>query len=217
MADFKILSINTANGRRFPAFFAAFHGLFVTSIFKNPKPLKKAFTIFFLSIFLFNIGGYYLVYWVANSRAQKDLLVRLDADNYSSNDLVVFSVPISLPYPLQQPGYERVDGEFEYQGEYYSLVKQRLENDTLFMVCIKDHHKKKLVNVLNTYTNLANNLPVSAQHTIALFAKLFKDYTSSGSTAISAGTGWCILLSFVEKEYSLLQRNYPVLSPPPRG
>ena len=154
---------------------------------------------------------------MAKSRAQKDLLVRLDADNYSSNDLVVFSVPISLPYPLQQQGFERVDGQFEYQGEYYNLVKQRLENDTLFMVCIKDHKQKKLVNVLHEYTNLANNLPASAQHTVDLFAKLFKDYTSAESTSISAGTGWCILLSFVEKEYSLLQHNYPVLSPPPRG
>jgi hypothetical protein len=154
---------------------------------------------------------------VAKSRAQKDLLVRLDANNYSSNDVVVISVPISLPYPLQQQGYERVDGEFEYQGEYYSLVKQRLENDTLFMVCIKDHKQKKLVKVLNEYTNLANNLPASAQHTVDQFAKLFKDYTSAESTSISAGTGWCILLSFVEKEYSLLQHNYPVLSPPPRG
>jgi len=157
------------------------------------------------------------VYWVAKSRAQKDLLVRLDADNYTSNDLVVFSVPLSLPYPLQQKGYERVNGEFEYQGEYYSLVKQRLENDTLFMVCIKDHHKNKLVKVLNEYTNLANNLPASAHHALDSFAKLFKDYTSAGSTALSAGTGWCIQLSFIEKEYSLLQRNEPVLSPPPRG
>ncbi|MBL0741411.1 hypothetical protein [Chryseolinea lacunae] len=163
------------------------------------------------------MGGYYLVYWVAKSRAKKDILVRLDADNYSSNDLVVISVPISLPYPLQQKDYERVDGEFEHRGEYYHLVKQRLENDTLFMVCIKDHKKKKLVNVLHEYANLTNNLPASAQHTLDLFAKLFKNCSSVESTSVSADAGWCILLSFVEKEYSLLQRNHSVLSPPPRG
>jgi hypothetical protein len=118
---------------------------------------------------------------------------------------------------MQQEDYKRVDGEFEYQGEYYSLVKQRLENDTLFMVCIKDHKKKKLVHELHAYTNLANNLPASAQHTLDSFAKLFKDYTSAESTALSAGTGWCVPLAFVEKEYSLLQHDYPVLSPPPRG
>ena len=82
-------------------------------------------------IFLFNVGGYYLVFWGVRTQAKKDLLHRLDADQYSSEDLVVLSIPVNLPYPIQQNGYERVDGEFEYGGEYYNLVKQRLQNDTL--------------------------------------------------------------------------------------
>ena len=36
-------------------------------------------------------------------------------------------------------GYERVNGEFEHNGEFFKLVKQKLENDTLNIVCIKDH------------------------------------------------------------------------------
>jgi len=62
--------------------------------------MKRAFSIFFLALFLFNIGGYYLVYWGLQSQAKKDLLHRLDAENYSSEDLIVISVPMSLPYPL---------------------------------------------------------------------------------------------------------------------
>lgn len=153
---------------------------------------------------------------MAKSRARKDLIVRLDTDNYSSHDVVVFSVPISIPY-LQQQSYERVNGEFEYQGQYYSLVKQRLENDTLYLVCIKDQMKKKLVNVLNEYSNLVNNLPAKAQHPAGQFEKLFKDYTSAAPASISAVGGWCIQLFFVEEEFSLLHQSYPVLSPPPRG
>ena len=141
--------------------------------------------------------------------------MRLDADNYSSSEVVVLSVPISIPY-LQQPGYERVNGEFEYQGQYYSLVKQRLENDTLFLVCIKDHKKKKLVNVLKEYSNLVNDLPAKAAHGAGQFAKLFKDYTSAAPASIITGTGWCTQLFFGEKEYSLLLRSYLVLYPPPR-
>ncbi len=157
-----------------------------------------------------------MVYWVAKSRARRDLTVRLDADNYSSNELLVLSIPISIPY-LQQESYERVNGEFEYQGQYYSLVKQRLENDTLFLVCIKDHHKKKLVSALNEYSSMVNDLPANAEHHAGQFAKLFKDYTSVAPASISAGASWCIQLVFIEKEYSLLQRSYPVLSPPPRS
>jgi len=179
--------------------------------------VKKAFAIFFLALFLFNIGGYYLVYWGLHSKAKKDLLHRLDADNYSSDDLIVISMPISLPYPLHQQGYERVNGEFEYNGEYYNLVKQRLENDTLFLVCIKDNVQKKLVNVLNEYSNHANNLPASAQHTIDLFGKLFKDFFSAKSPVLFNGQGWSVEVTFAQREFDLLDHSYPVLSPPPKG
>lgn len=178
--------------------------------------MKKAFAIFFLALFLFNVGGYYLVYWGLNTKAKKDLLLRLDAENYSSEDLIVISLPMSMPYPLQQKGYERVDGEFEYNGEYYSLVKQRLENDTLFMVCIKDQTKKKLATVLNDYSNFANNLPASATHTLELFGKLFKDYTVSVTSLISTHTGWAIPIFYGEMQFALLNLDYPVISPPPR-
>jgi hypothetical protein len=182
---------------------------------KTYKILKKLFSILFLLIFLFNVGGYYLVFWGLRSQAKKELLHRLDADRYSSEDLLVLTIPISLPYPIQQNGYERVDGEFEYQGEYYNLVKQRLENDTLFMVCIKNHHEKKLVNALSEYTSLANSLPSSAKNTIDLFGKLFKDYNSLASLCIDCGEGWSILLPFAEMNFIPISKDYPVVYPPP--
>jgi len=157
------------------------------------------------------------VFWGFRSQAKKDLLHRLDAENYSTSDVVVISVPIALPYPLHQQEYQRVNGEFEYQGEYYSMVKQRLENDTLFMVCIKNHQEKKLVGALNDYTNLVNSLPANAQHAVDLFGKLFKDYTASSLVHISAGNGWCSSIQFGELEFSTLQQNYPVLSPPQKA
>lgn len=168
-------------------------------------------------IFLFNVGGYYLVFWGLRSQAKQDLLHRLDADKYSSEDLVVLTIPISLPYPIQQNGYERVNGEFEYNGEYYNLVKQRLENDTLFMVCIRDHDEKKLVSTMTDYANQANSLPASTKHTLDLFGKLFKDFTSTLITCISSGEGWSLNISFANEASELLQQNYPILSPPPKG
>jgi len=179
--------------------------------------VKRAFSIFFLALFLFNVGGYYFLYWGLQTSAKKDLLHRLDADNYASEDLIVISLPMAMPYPLQQKGYERVDGEFEYQGEYYRLVKQRLENDTLFMVCIKDHQKQKLVRVLNEYSNYANNLPASADHTLDMFSKLFKDYTGNSALPISTGSGWTAPIPFGEKLSAFFDLEQPVNSPPPRA
>ena len=179
--------------------------------------MKRAFSIFFLALFLFNVGGYYFVYWGLQSKAKKDLLHRLDADNYSSEDLIVISVPMSLPYPLQQQGYERVDGEFEYHGDYYQLVKQRLEKDTLFMVCIKDKGKNKLVKVLNEYSNYANNLPVGSDRTLDLFGKLFKDYTPGASLYVAIGNGWSAPIQYGEQQITLFGLALSITSPPPRA
>lgn len=183
----------------------------------NRKNLKKLFSILFLLIFLFNVGGYYLVFWGVRSQAKKDLLHRLDADQYSSEELVILSIPVNLPYPIHQNGYERVDGEFEYGGEYYNLVKQRLENDTLFMVCIKDHQEKNLVDAFTAYTNLANDLPSSAKHTMAMFGKLFKDYTTTSYVNISPKVGWRLLTPSTFASFDIIFRDYPILTPPPRG
>ncbi len=168
-------------------------------------------------IFLFNVGGYYLVFWGVRSQAKKDLLHRLDADQYSSKDLIVLTIPVSLPYPIHQNGYERVDGEFEYRGEYYNLVKQRLENDTLFMVCIKDHETKKLVDAFSEYTSLANELPASAKHTMETFGKLFKDYTATRLVVISPEAGWHLLMPATFATFEVIRQNYPILTPPPKG
>ncbi|MDH4088826.1 MAG: hypothetical protein OEV74_01030 [Cyclobacteriaceae bacterium] len=178
--------------------------------------MKKLFSILFLLIFLFNIGGYYLVFWGVRSQAKKDLLHRLDADEYSSKDLIVLTIPISLPYPIHQDGYERVDGEFEYQGEYFNLVKQRLENDTLFMVCIKDRHEKNLVEAFNEYASLANDLPSGAKHTMDLFGKLFKDYSTTAFATSASGKGWCQLIPCITEQFPLIQKNYPIHTPPPK-
>jgi hypothetical protein len=169
-----------------------------------------------LIIFLFNVGGYYLVFWGLRSQAKSELLHRLDADEYASEDIEILTIPISLPYPIHQNGYERAYGEFEHNGSYFNLVKQKIENDTLFIVCIKNHQEKKLVNELTQYANLMNNVPASTKHTIELFGKLFKDYTSIGSLCISCNEGWERNIYFSEITLVLQTKKYPVLSPPPK-
>lgn len=176
--------------------------------------MKRAFSILFLVIFLFNVGGYYLVFWGLRSQARKDLLHRLDADKYSAEELIVVAIPMALPYPNQESRFERVDGQFEYKGEFYNLVKQRIENDTLFIVCIKNRQEKELVNAMNEYSDLANNLPTGAKHTLDLFGKLFKDYNVP-YVAITGHGGWSMRLTFETPVYSLQYQSYPVFSPPP--
>jgi len=149
------------------------------------------------------------------SQAKSDLLHRLNADVYSSEEVVVLTVPVSLPYPLHEEGYQRANGEVEYNGEYYALVKQKIENDTLFMVCVKDHQQKRLDRTMNEYTNLANNLPASAKHTMDLMGKLFKDFTGTSFTTPTMALVLKYDILFSVDNFSIIQQVFPVDSPPP--
>jgi hypothetical protein len=157
-----------------------------------------------------------VVFWALRSQAKSDLLHRLNADAYSSEDVVVLTIPLSLPYPVYDAEYERADADLEYKGEHYQLVKQKIENDTLFMVCVKDHRQKSLDRTMNEYTNLANSLPTSAKHTMDLMGKLFKDFTGTNFTTPSMALVLKYDIPFVVDDFNLIQQISPVDSPPPK-
>lgn len=177
--------------------------------------MKKAFAIFFLVIFLFNVGGYYLLFWGLKSQAKSNLLHRLDADEYLSEETIILSIPLSLPYPIHDASYERAHGEFEYKGESYHLVKQKVENDTLFAVCIRDQQQRKLDHAMNEYASMINNLPASTKHTLDLLGKLFKDYTPSTFSLPTALVAWSMEIEFAERSFPIPHREFAVDAPPP--
>lgn len=212
----KILGSTTSGAKALVKFRSRLHSPRFFIIYgNNCLALKKTIAIFFLVIFLFNVGGYHVVFWALRSQAKNNLLHRLDADAYSSEDVVVLTLPVSLPYPLHDNDYERATGEVEFKGEYYQLVKQKVENDTLFMVCVKDGNQKHLQQTMNDYTNLANNLPTSAKHTMDLLSKLFKDFTSTDFTIPSPDLFLKAENIFAVPDFAIIQQSFPVDSPPP--
>jgi hypothetical protein len=166
-------------------------------------------------IFLFNVGGYHFVFWALRSQAKRDLLVKLDAEAYSSQEVVVLTVPISLPYPIHDPNYQRADGEVEHNGEFYLLVKQKVENDTLYMVCIKDHGQRHIQRTMNDYTKLSNNLPANTKHAMDLLGKMFKDFTPVNFSTSAVELALSYNITFGVNDDFILNAGLPVDSPPP--
>jgi hypothetical protein len=180
-----------------------------------PLNLKRSVAAFFLVIFLFNVGGYHFVFWALKSNAKADLLHRLDADAYSSEDVVILTLPLSLPYPIHDAGYERADGEVEFGGEFYHMVKQKVENDTIFMVCIKDVEQKRIQRTINEYIDLAGSLPADAKNAIDNLSKLFKDYTAVFSSGLSKRLVLNYDLLFADDSFEIRQHPLSIDSPPP--
>jgi hypothetical protein len=129
---------------------------------------------------------------------------------------VLIRIPMALPYPMVA-GYESIDGEFEHNGEFFKLVKQKLENDTLNIVCIRDHKQKELFGALKDFIKLSNDLPTShPQQAVLLLSKVLKDYEPLPDLKIISSDGWCIESVEHDLIADLLFQDRDVLSPPPK-
>lgn len=178
--------------------------------------MRKTAAIFFLVTFLFNLGGYYIVFWGLQLKADSELIKLIDNSAYSGSDEVIITVPLNLPYPIYQEGFNRVNGEFEYGGEYYRLVKQKVENDVLVLVCVKDHGQKNLTAAMTDFTKAANNLPASNQQTSNLLAKLFKDFQSADLLIFANGSGWTKDIGIVRFVIPSFYADRTIDTPPPK-
>jgi hypothetical protein len=176
--------------------------------------MKRVTAILMLFVFLFGLIGYYGVFWVLFEKAQLELSERLDENLYDETEAVTIKLPLNLAYPIQATEFERVDGSFEYQGEFYKLVKQKLANDTLYIVCIKDHETKQLASFFSAITKASHDQPVSSS-AFKLLCSYAKDFESSFSCRINPGTALLTSVAYPNEDGHILTNSYPVLTPPP--
>jgi hypothetical protein len=153
--------------------------------------LKKVITIIVLLIFLLNAVGLYGVLIGLQLRLASDTNKELDEDRYSSSEAITLQVPLTIPYPIDEQDYHRVTGEFEHDGDVYRLVKQKLHQDTLYIVCIKDTKSKKINQALADYVKTFTDRPFnSKQQGSKLIYSIIKDFLNTGIEVENDANGW---------------------------
>jgi hypothetical protein len=122
---------------------------------------------------------------------------------------------MTIPYHLDSE-YERVDGEIEHNGEFYRLVKQKLEKDTLYIVCIKDHDSKRIKQALADYVKTFTDKPVQAKHSGKFSINFIKDFLPTSIEITPACAGWNYSIAGDARCDLFNSRYLSVLSPPPQ-
>lgn len=123
--------------------------------------LRQLIAITLLTLFLFNLSGYFLYYKYAIYKSDQRILVQLDNREYSDLEMIELKIPLNLPYLTSQNHYERVDGEMHYNGTFYNYVERKVNNDTLYLKCRPNAPKTTLYRNLNEYTEKVNDLPTN--------------------------------------------------------
>jgi hypothetical protein len=150
-------------------------------------------------------------------RADIEMDQRLESENYSNEETVMLKIPISLPYQFHPEGFQQASGTFEYNGEYFNLVQQKIENDTLFAVCIKNLDKSALSETMTNFEKVINNWPQSSKKAYNLINTFIKDYNTCSATHIICTLGWVLSRSYFIHDFSHLKRAIIPGTPPPES
>ncbi|MCC6287526.1 MAG: hypothetical protein IT249_06550 [Chitinophagaceae bacterium] len=125
----------------------------------NYSFLKKIFAILLLFVHVFNLAGYTLLFGFLQQQNTKTTLAQIENGQYSDKDLILVKVPMVIPYSTNWKDYERYDGEIEWGGVHYNYVKRKLQNDTLYVLCLPNTVQTNLHKAQKQYADHVNDLP----------------------------------------------------------
>ncbi len=179
--------------------------------------MKKVISILLIWIFLFNVIGYYGIYAGMLHHANKKADQQIEDNNYDKAQTITFKIPLTLPYPVQN-SFERVSGDFEHEGEFYKLVEQKYENDTVYVVCLKNDEGKKAVEVANDFVKQSTDQTPSSNQNTKTLTGLLKDYNPVvEEISLTSPEVIAITKPFTSIGSKITNQDLPVPTPPPNG
>lgn len=158
--------------------------------------------------------GYYGVYLGLRTSAKLEMKARLDADRYDESDAITIKLPFSLPYQVDWDNFRRIDGHFEKNGVFYSLVKHKVERDTLVVIYIKDHKETSLFESLTRFVETTTDTPLSKKAG-KIIEHFTKDFLATLSSIEQESIGWLRETSFRNEIYQIRYSEIVPKSPPP--
>jgi hypothetical protein len=179
--------------------------------------MKRFVSVVVLALFMLNIMGYYGVFVGMRYKNTRDFTVRLHAEDYTEGEMLTVKIPITIPYLQELPSATENFVAIEHQGEFYTLVKQRLVNDTLEMVCVRNHERKQIEDALTDYVKTFTENTSDGGPQSQVIPTFIKDFLSTHITLEASGTGWVRTIQHAASATSVLSENSELNSPPPRG
>lgn len=174
--------------------------------------LRKSIASFFLFIILLNIAGYYLV--MEGWQWHNTVTWSFDENASNSHELIV-EIPLNVPYATQVKDWEKVEGQFEYKGEVYRIVKEKLTLDALYIACVKDNQSSLIKQHLEDFAKTFTDKPVDGKQSVKSFPGFIKEFVSQTVSIKTSVAGWSLSVAFVLPSNSLVPSFYSSIVHPP--
>jgi hypothetical protein len=151
--------------------------------------LKKFLVIVLLTIHLYNMGGYEVLFSFLELKSSAAIVERLDGGGFTDSQLIEVKIPYPLPYAASQSEFERFDGEIDVDGVHYNYVKRKMVNDTLIVLCIPNTVKTELTaaksDLVAGFNALQSETPEGQKSNAGATAKPFTfEYNSTANAFV---------------------------------
>lgn len=106
--------------------------------------MRKTAAILLLLVFFFNLYGYRIIISLLQTKADQQLEVLIDNDEYADEELVEMRVALNMPYQHRFTEFERHYGQITIDGKDYTYVKKKIDGDVLILKCIPNNSRTQL-------------------------------------------------------------------------
>jgi hypothetical protein len=140
--------------------------------------LKKIFAMAMLALLLFNIGGYMLLFQYFIYRSDNSITERINHNHYRSKDLVEVKIPVHLNIQ-DWDDYALISGQVQFKDNCYNYAELRMTRDTMYLLCIPNHDKTRLVNANIIYAKQISDIPSGKKSHVPLIKKSISESESN--------------------------------------
>lgn len=179
--------------------------------------MRRALSLCFATLILFNTVGYcYVLNWLQGDVERKATeLIDEHISEISGN--LIFTMAVTELYQAAMTEYTRIEGEFTFEGESYRMVKQRVQGNLLYVVCVKDDMTDIATDKINELMAAVAGQPSkgSDANGVKVMSALLKYCDISTISENTSSTGWTRPVVFgVHEDNYQYNRSYAPFHPP---
>jgi hypothetical protein len=171
-----------------------------------------------LLLLLYNSVGYYFVFRIQHQKAEKEFQDYINSSIISDEDLTLFKISVVEYASKAGRDFDRVEGDFEQNGKFFEIVKQRLENDTVYVYCINNEKEEALYAQLSDHinTHIVDGKPVKNNKSEKSYKNLLREYLPKAFEVCIDNKSF-ILISNSKFAYNktLISAYLSISNPPP--
>ncbi|SDT42600.1 hypothetical protein SAMN05216490_3436 [Mucilaginibacter mallensis] len=123
--------------------------------------MKKIFAIAMLVLFLFNLGGYQLLFQYFIYESDVSITQQINNNNYKPADLVEVKIPVQLNNFQSWDEFKPVSGQVKVKDNCYNYAALKMTRDTMYLMVIPNHDKAHIINAKNIYAKQINGIPLN--------------------------------------------------------